>query len=127
MKSIKIHINRLGAVHDSTLELKPLMIFSGESGLGKSYVAILVHYIYKLLSENRLQEFFGANGWDFDQLASANPEKGTFTVQSAQLLQWINADACQYMRDAVGNPDLHVDLSVEMPITQLEYVFSKPI
>ena len=124
MKSIKIHINRLGAVHDSTLELKPLMIFSGESGLGKSYVAILVHYIYKLLSENRLQEFFGANGWDFDQLASANPEKGTFTVQSAQLLQWINADACQYMRDAVGNPDLHVDLSVEMPITQLEYVFS---
>ena len=40
MKSIIIHINRLGAVINSTIELKPLLIFSGESGLGKSYVAI---------------------------------------------------------------------------------------
>lgn len=124
MKSVKIHIKELGAVRDSVVEVKPLMIFSGESGLGKSYVAILVHYVYKLLSENRLQTFFSANGWDFDQLAAENAESGTFTVQSPQILQWINADACQYMRDAVGNPDLHVDLSIEMPITQLEYTFA---
>jgi predicted ATPase len=55
MKTIKIHINRLGAVRNSVVELKPLMIFSGESGLGKSYVAILVHYFYKVLAETRLQ------------------------------------------------------------------------
>ena len=66
MKSIKIQINRLGAVQNSTLELKPLMIFSGESGLGKSYVAILVRYFYKLLAESRLQGFFNAEGWDYD-------------------------------------------------------------
>lgn len=57
MNTVKIHIKRLGAVRDSVVELKPLMIFSGESGLGKSYVAILVHYVYKILSENRLQNF----------------------------------------------------------------------
>lgn len=124
MKPIKIHINRLGAVQDSTIEIKPLMVFSGESGLGKSYVAILVHYIYKLLSENRLQDFFSANGWDFDSLASVSSQNGSFTVQSHMLLQWINVDACQYLRDAIGNPNLHVDLSIQMPIAQPSYVFT---
>ena len=124
MNTVKIHINRLGAVRDSEVELKPLMIFSGESGLGKSYVAILVHYVYKLLSENRLQNFFLANGWDVDTLTVTSPQNGTFTVQSSQLLQWINEDACHYMRDSVGNPELPVDVSIQLPITQLLYTFT---
>lgn len=124
MNTIRIHINELGAVCNSVVELKPLLIFSGESGLGKSYVAILVHYVYKLLSENRFQNFFSSNGWDMDSLTASSPQNGSFTVQSHQLLQWINNDACQYMRDAVGNPDLHVDISFEMPIRQLSYTFT---
>lgn len=124
MNTVKIHIKRLGAVRDSVIELKPLMIFSGESGLGKSYVAILVHYVYKFLSENRLQNFFLANGWDVDTLTETSPQNGSFTVQSTQLLQWINEDACQYMRDSVGNPELPVDVSFQLPITQLFYTFT---
>lgn len=124
MNTVKIHIKRLGAVRDSVVELKPLMIFSGESGLGKSYVAILVHYVYKILSENRLQNFFLANGWDVDTLTETSPQNGSFTVQSPQLLQWINEDACQYMRDSVGNPELPVDVSFQLPITQLFYTFT---
>ena len=124
MNAIRIHINELGAVRNSVVEVKPLMIFSGESGLGKSYVAILVHYVYKFLSENRLQEFFSSNGWDMDSLTASSPQDGTFTVQTYQLLQWINNDASQYMRDAVGNADLHVDISFEMPIRQLQFTFT---
>lgn len=124
MNTIRIRINELGAVRNSVVELKPLMIFSGESGLGKSYVAILAHYVYKLLSENRLQEFFSSNGWDMDSLTASSPQDGTFTVQIYQLLQWINNDASQYMRDAVGNADLHVDISFEMPIRQLQFAFT---
>jgi len=74
MKTIKIHINKLGAVRNSVVELKPLMIFSGESGVGKSYVAILVHCFYKILADNMLQAFFSAHGWDYDTLVSKNPE-----------------------------------------------------
>lgn len=46
MKSVKIYIKELGAIRDSELYVKPFMIFSGESGLGKSYAAFLVHYLY---------------------------------------------------------------------------------
>lgn len=123
MKSIKIQINRLGAVQNSTLELKPLMIFSGESGLGKSYVAILVHYFYKLLAESRLQGFFNAEGWDYESLINLNSDEGTFTVTTDKLLSWINEDAKAYMRQAVGNDELNVDVTFDIPFTKQEYSF----
>lgn len=123
MKSIKIQINRLGAVQNSTLELKPLMIFSGESGLGKSYVAILVHYFYKLLAESRLQGFFNAEGWDYESLINLNSDEGTFTVTTDKLLSWINEDAKAYMRQSVGNDELNVDVTFDIPFTKHEYSF----
>lgn len=123
MKSIKIQINRLGAVQTSTLELKPLMIFSGESGLGKSYVAILVHYFYKLLAESRLQGFFNAEGWDYESLINLNSDEGTFTVTTDKLLSWINEDAKAYMRQSVGNDELNVDVTFDIPFTKQEYSF----
>lgn len=49
MEGITIHINRLGAIRDSVVKLKPIMIFSGESGLGKSYMAMLCHYVFIVL------------------------------------------------------------------------------
>lgn len=124
MKKVKIYIRELGAVRDSEVEVKPLMIFSGESGLGKSYVAILVHYLYKLLTESRLQRFFDSKGWSYDTLASTSPDTGAFSVSVDELLLWINNDASQYMRDAVGNPELHVDISFEVPISQVSYKFT---
>lgn len=123
MKPIKIHINRLGAVVGSTIELKPLMIFSGESGLGKSYVAILIHYFYKLVAETRFQVFFDAEGWDYESLINANPAEGSFTVSVDKLTAWINEDAKIYMRQSVGNEDLAVDVSFDIPFTKREYTF----
>ena len=72
MEQIDIKINRLGAIRDSSLKVKPLMIFSGESGLGKSYAAFLIHYIYFLLSESsdRLNLFFSDKKFDFESIFS---------------------------------------------------------
>ena len=58
MKPIKIHIDRLGLVRDADITITPMMVFSGESGIGKSYVAILCHYFfYVWLSPKRLDTF----------------------------------------------------------------------
>lgn len=43
--NIRIHINKLGPIGDSEIELKPLMVFTGMSGLGKSYTAFLIYYL----------------------------------------------------------------------------------
>ena len=74
MKSVKINIKKLGAIRDSELYIKPLMIFSGESGLGKSYAAFLVHYFYVILLTQRLN--LGCNGtW---LLFHTSPRQGAF-------------------------------------------------
>ena len=124
MKEIKINIKELGAVRNSIIELKPMMIFSGESGLGKSYVAILVHYFYKLLAENRLQGFFDAEDWDFEKMIQNNHNNGKLSLNTSQLLEWINEDAKVYMRKSVGNPELPISVAFDIPFEQLEYTFS---
>ena len=59
MERITITIHRLGAIKDSVIEMKPIMVFSGESGLGKSYVAMLCNYIFTvLLDKERFNRFF---------------------------------------------------------------------
>ena len=58
-RKVIIHINRLGPIVDSEIELKPFMVFSGDSGVGKSYAALLVHYVYRVLcNSNDLMPFF---------------------------------------------------------------------
>lgn len=66
MREVIIRINKLGAVKNAEISLRPLMLFMGESGLGKSYVAFLAHYIYVLLNSDRLDHFF--NDVDFNAL-----------------------------------------------------------
>lgn len=55
--NIEIHIEDIGPIRDSRIELKPFMVFSGESGTGKSYTALLVHYIYRVLCNNDMSGF----------------------------------------------------------------------
>ena len=66
MKCIKVRIDQLGRIRDSEILVSPLMVFSGESGLGKSYLALLCHYFFELLiNTSRLNHFFVDNNIDF--------------------------------------------------------------
>ena len=71
MKNVKIKIHQLGMIGESEeIALNRLMIFSGESGLGKSYLSIICHYIFAVLLDNkRINSFFEKNGFDFNNPA----------------------------------------------------------
>ena len=68
---IKIKIEKLGRVVESEIEIAPLMVFSGESGMGKSYLALLVHYFYDvLIVPNRsLAKLFEDLGYYYNEMA----------------------------------------------------------
>lgn len=123
MKSIKIKINRLGAIRDSEIELYPLIVLSGESGLGKSYVAFLIHYIYKLILEKRISGFFVDKGWNYDDFDSEKRKNGKLIVSTKELQQWINEDAKDYLRNIIGNNNLDLDLSISFPFEKDEFEF----
>ncbi|MFV0312593.1 MAG: AAA family ATPase [Dysgonomonas sp.] len=111
--SVIIEINKLGAIENSSIELKPFMIFSGESGLGKSYSAFLIHYIYLLTNNNkRLEDFFKVHNWNYDELIKGKSGEGElFSFKFSILNEWINRDAIQYLKFLLGNEHLEGDIN----------------
>lgn len=124
MKTVRFHIKRLGAIKDSTVELAPLMVFSGESGLGKSYVAFLVHYIYVLLTERRLTRFFTEKGYDLKELLKEKkPNELILRVSVSELVSWINKDAITYIGYLLGHNNFIGEVEVELPFKKDFLIF----
>ena len=121
MKPIKLHINRLGLVRNTDITITPMMVFSGESGLGKSYVAILCHYFfYVWLSSKRLDSFFKElqkdRGINFYNQNQKLPDKGTaLTISKEELQNWLSRDAVSYMGYMLGFDSFSADITVTLP------------
>ncbi len=64
---ITFHIQELGRLKDTSFDLHPLLIFTGDSNLGKSYCAFLVYGFLKSL-ETELFEHFVAKLFNFNEL-----------------------------------------------------------
>ena len=116
MKSVKINIKKLGAIRDSELYIKPLMIFSGESGLGKSYAAFLVHYFYVILLTQRLKLYFSERKYDFSKILEKRKNGDLLLeVQVKDLISWINKDAIAYVGYLIGNEKLDGEVVFGIP------------
>lgn len=128
MKAVKININKLGAVRDSEIEISPLTVFSGESGLGKSYVAFLAHYVFVLLlsrwDDNRLVRFFTDNGYNFSNiLKDKKPGDVFLSISTKEFFSWINKDAVVYIGYLIGRTDLQGDVNIEFPYYRDKFNF----
>lgn len=126
MNSVHIHIHRLGGIKDAHIKLSPVMLFLGESGLGKSYVAMLCHYIYEfLLSPQRLSRFFESKGWDFNQMKPSLKSRGTaISINIDELESWIAEDAVNYLRNMLDYSDLQGEISIKLPKKENEEVLN---
>lgn len=131
MKSIKLKINRLGRIRSAEIELKPLMFFSGESGLGKSYLSILSHYFfYVWLSEKRLDSFFAQNKYDFNALINGHGDEKSkiLTISKRQFEEWLERDSVDYLKYMLGNEEINADIEVMLPLDfpeNLDFYFQR--
>ena len=119
-QTIRIHIAELGPVRDADLEISDFMIFSGESGLGKSYLAILSHYFSEIfLSNYRLTSFLRSIDVCFNDIQpSLTADEGVITaIKVKDLERWIEKDAIDYLRYMLGDESLTGDLTVSLPDT----------
>lgn len=122
MDRIKVEIKKLGRVADSVIEIAPLMIFSGESGMGKSYLALLVHYFYDVLinsdRQSRLSYLFETLGYDYKEMAkNFNGEGIAFTIRKKELENWMEKDAVTYLRFMLNSENLEGQIAVSLPNT----------
>lgn len=122
MKRIKVKINKLGRVANSFIEIAPMMIFSGESGMGKSYLALLSHYFYDVLilsdRVKRLENLFVEYGYDYKEMEKGFQNTGVaLTITKQQLEQWMAKDAISYLRFMLNSPKLDGNIEVTLPDT----------
>lgn len=125
MERIKVKINKLGRVANSSIEIAPLMIFSGESGMGKSYLAMLAHYFFDVLilsdRVKRLEGFFTEYDYDYNVMVKGFQEAGeALSVSKQQLEQWMAKDAINYLRFMLNSDKLEGDIEVALPSTVAE-------
>ena len=117
MKCIKVRIDQLGRIRDSEILVSPLMVFSGESGLGKSYLALLCHYFFELLiNTSRLNHFFVDNNIDFNILAKDFKDVGTaLEIKKQDLEAWMAKDAILYLRYMLGYDGISGQIEITLP------------
>ena len=121
MNKITIQIRQLGAIKDSSITLSPVMFFSGESGLGKSYLAILCHYFFDvLIDQNRLENFFSEEReYITPPSMFSKKDSGIVMAFSRKTLEdWLSKDLAAYIRYILGHRDAPVDVSISLPPTK---------
>ena len=116
---MNIYINELGRIRDAEIEVKPMLVFTGDSGLGKSYTAFLIDHLYKVIATDRIAYFVEER---IKTLGMKNIEQG-FSFGFKDFRLWLNHDTPQYMGYLLGNGNFSCDVNYvfdiddELPIT----------
>lgn len=111
MKSIKIYINKLGAIKDSEIELKPMMLYTGDSGLGKSYTSFVVHYLQRTISTQGQLYAFVAN--KMNNVSDEDNIAISFKFKEFRL--WLNEGVSNYIGSLIGYDDFQCNVSFVFP------------
>lgn len=92
MNKVVIKIKELGPVKNQEIELKPVLLFTGESSLGKSYVNFLAYYLFYVFSSERMFDFLLEKiGVDVN-----DKKEFSFDLKSADLIDWIQNDVRKF-------------------------------
>lgn len=115
---IQFKIHKLGALRDTFFEYKPFMVFSGDSGLGKSYAAFLSYYfVNTLMGEFALvpfiEEVSGKKASEINQLDSF-----TMTISLKQYKDWLNRNAPRFIGYLIGNGVMEADVEIDFEVEE---------
>ena len=112
-----VYIKQLGAIKDSAIEISPVMLFSGESGLGKSYLAMLCHYFFYILQDaKRINRYIESKGWNFSEMRNSFRDTGVaITISKQDFEDWLAADCISYLQWMLNNEGLKGELSIRLP------------
>ena len=120
MKKIEINIHEFGPLSGQTITLAPFMIFTGKSGLGKSYVNYLTYYFFSSFTEGRLKDLVEY------KLRESRPDQ-PLTITEDELRQWLNDGAEPFMCELLGNDRLtcQVNFAFRLEEKQLTISYTK--
>ena len=93
--NIRVIIDKLGPIQNSEIEFKPFLVYTGESGLGKSYTALLWYNLLTAMTSERLSEFI--------RMKSNGSQKDELTLKFKDFRIWLNQNTSAYLGYLLGN------------------------
>lgn len=106
MKKLTIDIEKLGPIQNAAIELAPVMIFTGASNLGKSYVNFLTYYVFNLFSSKRLEGFLSSKLTE--EIEDKDSFSFSFTVN--ELEEWMGTDVRSFFVYLLNYPNVPCDV-----------------
>lgn len=93
--NIRVIIDKLGPIQNSEIEFKPFLVYTGESGLGKSYTALLWYNLLTAMTSERLSEFI--------RMKSNGSQKDELTLKFKDFRTWLNQNTSAFLGYLLGN------------------------
>ncbi|MCP5051752.1 MAG: AAA family ATPase [bacterium] len=112
-------IGSLGPIRDSVIELKPFMLFSGESNTGKSYTAIMVYYLFYMLNNEKIGTQLAKRLFDKKKISRALTTDGKATLPLPRQLaeEWArlyNKNINSFIAYMLGYEDYSCDVKLQL-------------
>lgn len=113
---ITFHIHELGRLKDTSFDLYPFLIFTGDSNLGKSYCAFLVHGFFRMLGD---EEFINEYLSTRIDLSPQKRRSVFYTLENEEINNMYKAFISKYLRYLVGNNNItvNIDLIIDKDIS----------
>lgn len=108
--NIRVIIDKLGPIQNSEIEFKPFLVYTGESGLGKSYTALLWYNLLTAMTSERLSEFI--------RMKSNGSQKDELTLKFKDFRAWLNQNTSAFLGYLLGNTNF--DCSVNYVFEEIE-------
>lgn len=106
--NLKIKINEFGPIKNTEISFAPLMIFTGNSSLGKSYINYLIYYFISSITEKR--GFFD----DLVKNKIRNFKDQAFHITLEEISDILSNHVQDFMRDFLGSPTLTCNVNFHL-------------
>lgn len=119
MKNIRFKIHKLGAIENSEITLNRFILISGESGLGKSYLAALSNYLFQLLYQPyRLNAIIS----EYVKV-DTNLDSGTIKISKKEFERWLSKDVVNYLIYLFNSNSIEADVEIDLPINNMVFTW----
>lgn len=111
---MKIKVIKFGPIENAEIDFAPMMVFTGDSNLGKSYINYLMYYVvYSITNIDELAKF----------IAQKRKEKNEFEIAIKSIEGWLESRVEPFMATFLNSPDIQCSVKFELTPSNPDKVY----
>ncbi len=111
---MKIKVIKFGPIENAEIDFAPMMVFTGDSNLGKSYINYLMYYVvYSITDGVELEKF----------IAQKRKGKDEFEIAIKSIEGWLESRVEPFMATFLNSPDIKCSVKFELTPSDPDKVY----